>query len=475
MKNYNENNNNHIIETLIEDRISRNTVLINFMKMIIANKQTEIIAINGGWGTGKTFFIKHLELLINFINNCDENGHYKNEYLKTNKLKCLEELTREQKEKLNIFIDKKNIREIFNFEQTNCLYFNAWEYDDNENPILSIIYKMINDFPYLSANFSKDKVEKFKVALDAVSTWLTKGNLKISEITGCDNLVKDIITSEELKGKISSIFDMLMCENCNRLILVIDELDRCKPTFALKLLENLKHYINDERVTIILATNIYQLSNTIKNVYGSRFDVDEYLDKIIDITFSLKQIDKHEYIKTLGIGSLNGSSNWFSDTIVSYINYRNVEMRSINRFVKMMSMYENYIYLSYSRKNKVRQLLDYIFLPYYLGEQIFNTNNHNDFIRGNGFDEFYNYISNSDELSYIIGDCLYDGAKDKQINYKEDLKKIYDMIYNNSKNRYFIKVGTEDFDITDSRYFYDLCTMLNDYNFVTIEEEQKNT
>jgi len=470
MKIYNENNNQHIIETLIENKLSRNVMLVNFMKMVAANTSNEIFAINGSWGTGKTFFVKQLELLINFINNYDENGNYKNEYLETNKLKCLETLTDDQKEKLNIFVNNKSIRDIFSSNQTNCLYFNAWEYDNNENPILSIIYKIINDFPYLSAKFPKEKEDLFMGILDTVSTHLTNGSLKISEIAGCENLVRDIITSEELKSKISSIFDMLMCENCNRLILVIDELDRCKPTFALKLLENLKHYINDERITIILVTNIYQLSSTIKNVYGSRFDVDEYLDKIIDVAFTLKQIDRREYIKTLGLESLTSSTNWFSETIVSYINYRNLEMRSINRFVKMMSMYENYIYLSYSRRDRNCKLLEYIFLPYYLGEQIFNTNNHNNFIRGLGFAEFYNYISNSGKLLSIINDCLYEGLKEEQIHYEEDLKKIYDLIYNNKNNTYSVKVGTEHFDMSNVKYFHDLCTMLNDYNFVTTDE-----
>ena len=92
MKIYNDNNNQHIIETLIENKLSRNVMLVNFMKMIAANTSNEIFAINGSWGTGKTFFVKQLELLINFINNYDENGNYKNEYLETNKLKCLEEL-----------------------------------------------------------------------------------------------------------------------------------------------------------------------------------------------------------------------------------------------------------------------------------------------------------------------------------------------------------------------------------------------
>ena len=471
MKVYNDNNNEHIIETLITDSLSRNTMLINFMKMLAANSANEIFAINGNWGTGKTFFVKQLELLINFINNYNETGDYKNEHLKTNELNCLKELTEEQKQKLNVFINNKNIRDIFDLNQTNCLYFNAWEYDNNENPILSIIYKIINDFPYLSASFPNDTEETFLGILDTISTHLTDGKLKISKIASCENLVKDIITSEELKNKINTIFEMLMNENCNHLILVIDELDRCKPTFALKLLENLKHYISNERISIVLVTNVYQLSNTIKNVYGSRFDVDEYLDKIIDITFTLKQVDRNEYVRSLGLESMNNSSNWFNEVVTSYINYRKLEMRSINRFVKMMSLYENYIYFSHSRRNNTCLLFEYIFLPYYLGEQVFNTNNHNSFIRGLGFDEFYSYISSNNKLLNIIVSCLYEGLSEEKIHYQEDLKKIYDLIYNNKNGSYSVKVGTEYSNLNDVNYFNNLCTMLNDYNLVSDDSE----
>lgn len=464
MKFYSDDNNEHIIETLLNDSLSRNKMLINFMKVVSSNSSNDIFAINGGWGTGKTFFVKQLELLINFINNYDENGNLINEYLKTNELTCLKNLTDDQKGKLNTFINNKNLREIFDSNQTNCLYFNAWEYDNNENPILSIIYKLINDFPYLSAKFPKAEENVFMGILDTVSTHLTNGCLKVSEIAGCENLVKDIITSEELKSKINTMFDMLISENCNHVILVVDELDRCKPTFALKLLENLKHYINDDRITIVLVTNIYQLSNTIKNIYGSKFDVDEYLDKIIDITFTLKHIDRREYIKTLGLESLTGSSNWFSEVVISYINFRNLEMRSINRFIKMMSMYEDYIYLSLSRRGNIYKLLEYIFLPYYLGEQIFNTTSHNKFIKGLGFDEFYNYIASNDKLLSIIDDCLYSYIKSEERHYRDDMKKLYDLIYNNMSNTYSVTVGTERFTLVEVKYFNDLCTMLNDFN-----------
>lgn len=76
-------------------------------------------------------------------------------------------------------------------------------------------------------------------------------------------------------------------ENSNPLIFVIDELDRCKPTFALALLEKIKHFFSVPNVQFLLVTNLDQLSKVAKCEYGSEIDGQTYLQKFYDISFSL--------------------------------------------------------------------------------------------------------------------------------------------------------------------------------------------
>lgn len=305
MQNLNNECNDEIIRSLLEDSIGRRKNLFNFIKLISGIEKNEIITLNGAWGSGKTFFIKQFEILVNFINNYNENGELVNEELKTNNLLCLNDISTQQIAELNNIINNsdKKLRECFEGSQTNCLYFNAWEYDNNDEPILSIIYKIINDFPYLSAYLEEKDFKEITSIIDIVSLSLSKGNFKASDYYTSKDLVAAINTSEEIKNKINVIFDKLLEENSNKMIIVIDELDRCKPTYTLKLLEEIKHYIKNKNIIIILTTNIQQLSNTIKNIYGLKFDVDEYLDKIIDITFSLPPIDKMKYVKGLPLES----------------------------------------------------------------------------------------------------------------------------------------------------------------------------
>ena len=59
--------------------------------------------------------------------------------------------------------------------------------------------------------------------------------------------------------------------------ILIDELDRCRPTYAIELLENIKHIFNANGVFFIVATNKEQLAHSIKAVYGDSFDSRNYL------------------------------------------------------------------------------------------------------------------------------------------------------------------------------------------------------
>lgn len=465
IKKINDESMKNIIGTMKEDSICRNNALFNFIKMISKLDDNDVIAINGNWGSGKTFFVKQIELLINFVNNIDEEGNYVNENLATNNLSCIKDLSNEDKKQLNEFINakRKELRSYFKGNQTNCLYFNAWEYDNNQSPILSIIYKIINDFPYLSLDISKDK-EKMLSIFDTISTSLTNGIIKISDYTDQNDLLNQIKTSEEVKEAINELFEKLLEENSNKMVIIIDELDRCRPTYAIRLLEEIKHYINSKNIIIVLATNIYQLSSTIKNNYGYNFDVDEFLDKIIDLTLSLQPVDKYKYVSSLGMESFEGSSTWFTEVIMAYINYRKLEMRSINRFIRLMSLYEKHITTTGRRRTRKLYLLEYIFLPYCLGEQIFNSNNYNQFIRGNRFEDFYKYISSSERLKEIIEECIYCSTRKEQRNIEQDMQKLYDMIYSPKEDMTSVDIGNEEFYRYDVKYLFDLCTMLNDFN-----------
>ena len=72
-------------------------------------------------------------------------------------------------------------------------------------------------------------------------------------------------------------------------------MDRCKPNFAVSLIERIKHYFDVPNVVFILLLNKEQLENAIKGVYGINTDATKYLDKFINFYFNLPKQNKEDH------------------------------------------------------------------------------------------------------------------------------------------------------------------------------------
>lgn len=86
----------------------------------------------------------------------------------------------------------------------------------------------------------------------------------------------------------------------------IDELDRCRPDYAIRLLEGIKHLFNVNGVVFVVSTNLDQLSKAVGAVYGSSFNGALYLKRFFDIEFELPEPDRLSFIKSvISSSSLN--------------------------------------------------------------------------------------------------------------------------------------------------------------------------
>ncbi|MCH8112155.1 MAG: hypothetical protein IH905_09425 [Proteobacteria bacterium] len=80
-----------------------------------------------------------------------------------------------------------------------------------------------------------------------------------------------------------------------KIIIFVDELDRCRPTYAIEVLECVKHLFSVEGLVFVLALDDEQLRNTIASVYGAGFDGDGYLRRFIDWKFKLPNPSTHAF------------------------------------------------------------------------------------------------------------------------------------------------------------------------------------
>src|SRR3954466_1508030 len=101
--------------------------------------------------------------------------------------------------------------------------------------------------------------------------------------------IKQASVIEAFRNALSDLPKLLNVDNnqTKPLILIIDELDRCRPNFSLQLLERIKHFFSVPNVHFVLGTNLTQLENSIAALYGNGIDTPVYLQKFVHLTLFL--------------------------------------------------------------------------------------------------------------------------------------------------------------------------------------------
>ena len=81
--------------------------------------------------------------------------------------------------------------------------------------------------------------------------------------------------------------------------ILIDELDRCRPTFAIELLERVNHLFDASGVVFVIATDSDELAHSVKAVYGNSFGASGYLNRFFSYTYYLATPDNSDYVDML--------------------------------------------------------------------------------------------------------------------------------------------------------------------------------
>ncbi len=197
------------------------------------------------------------------------------------------------------------------------IFFNAWENDFHDDVMIALLSEL--------RKHQEDHEEFFaKVLHKALPLFKGVGNelLKhaVGKITGekgaqiiieglgeysVDQLKRNLDDFNAKKESIVSFRDSLENFVNNRkddkpIVFIIDELDRCRPNYAVSALEKIKHLFSVEGIVFVLAIDKIQLGHAIRGVYGSeQIDATEYLRRFIDVEFSLPKPDSKEYIDFL--------------------------------------------------------------------------------------------------------------------------------------------------------------------------------
>lgn len=85
----------------------------------------------------------------------------------------------------------------------------------------------------------------------------------------------------------------------SQIVMFVDELDRCRPTYAVDLLERIKHLFNIDNVIFVISLDKQQLHISLSAVYGQDINSDEYLRRFIDLEYMLPKPDAEAFTNNL--------------------------------------------------------------------------------------------------------------------------------------------------------------------------------
>ena len=194
--------------------------------------------------------------------------------------------------------------------------FNAWETDASGDPFLSLtseITQGLRKWPDRRVQAKLKRVEnegkKWLARLAPAAIRLAASPLPIagpevghSLSTYAGKVLSRYVLERESASQFkSSLQDLAktIWESTHEkpIVLLIDELDRCRPTYAIELLETAKHIFGVDHAVFVWAVNREQLAHSVRALYGERFDAEGYLRRFFDIDFRLPAPDRQKFIR----------------------------------------------------------------------------------------------------------------------------------------------------------------------------------
>lgn len=243
----------------------------------VVYKDSFVLNINSGWGVGKTFFLLQW---------------------------------------------KKDLEDL----KHPVVYFDAWKNDFTNNPLIGFIsefneelnkYKQKHDGLASATQDLVESAKKLTSLVSKVAVNIAVKTLGIPDEILDGNILSDSIEKQShskdlidqhiaikkeishFKQELKEFIEKLRSENKAQapLYIFVDELDRCRPNYAIELLENIKHFFGVKGVYFVVATNTQELNHSVKAIYGAGFDSNMYLKRFFDQEYTLPKPNYFQFAK----------------------------------------------------------------------------------------------------------------------------------------------------------------------------------
>ncbi len=276
------------------------------------------IFIDAPWGTGKTFFVKQIIETLRFGNPfIDANAPSDTSIFDSNLMDKLRE---------DPFLP---------------IYFNAWENDHFNDPIAPLLATIAT----MADKKRSIRREAFPIsrqgAIDCALSLRGLNAGKLLEAISGNDFLNAFRKRQELRAKTEELVSALLTEVANRAVLFIDELDRCRPEFAMQLLEQTKSLFLQGNIVVVYSTDRTQLAYSLQGVYGQNYDCQRYLQRFCDYRFDLPRINPNTYLEAKQVDIHSGYC--FMKISQRYIEQNIGSLRDCNRFIDKLKQGVTYI------------------------------------------------------------------------------------------------------------------------------------
>ena len=243
-----------------DDVLERKEIADRLTSIIRGQEAPFVISIDGRWGTGKTFLLKRWQQ------------------------------------------DLEN-------QGWQAIYYNAWEDDFARDPLLAIIAQFSE---HLGESFGKRVSKLVEVAGPLLYYGASLATLVGVEIAlppipigsegpgseKLDDYQKKRAAKDDLRESLERLAAEVRKETGQPLVFIIDELDRCRPTFAIELLERVKHIFDVPNIVFAFGINREELVKSVASIYGE-IDAGTYLRRFFDTELVLPAPEPAQFCRHL--------------------------------------------------------------------------------------------------------------------------------------------------------------------------------
>ncbi|HHC6481657.1 TPA: P-loop NTPase fold protein [Vibrio parahaemolyticus] len=279
------------IEQNPADRLNRARLASFITNNVVpdANQRGYVLNLNAQWGAGKTFFVQR------WSDSLNKHGHptvyidaWKQDFSNDPMLTVIASII----EQLKGYLDKPD-QYVAKIADKGWRFFKATGAEVTKGVLKKVsgidINNITNELEDTSDTGSPNDPFDGSIASKLTAALIDDHNSKLASVEGLKHELGEWAQAIVAKGSNGNLEAPVF--------IFIDELDRCRPSYAVEMLEVIKHFFKIKNLVFVVSTDTTQLQHAVKAVYGESFDAQTYLHRFFDTRYSLNESSLEDFIK----------------------------------------------------------------------------------------------------------------------------------------------------------------------------------